>query len=132
MLFAFKCLNKFQCARNETGHHEQRRSERAPLLSNKDDLSSWGSSYDSASNDEEDLENFLAVGSLEGKSLGEGENSNNTRRLCAICFDAPRDCFFLPCGHCVACFACGTRCHFPTLNFQISKARSTLQYLNTI
>ncbi|EXB59006.1 Putative E3 ubiquitin-protein ligase XBAT35 [Morus notabilis] len=110
MLFAFNFLNKFQCARNETGgHHEQRRSERAPLLSNKDDLSSWGSSYDSASNDEEDLENFLAVGSLEGKSLGEGENSNNTRRLCAICFDAPRDCFFLPCGHCVACFACGTR-----------------------
>lgn len=111
MLFAFNFLNKFQCARNQTGgHYEERRSEREPLISHKDDdLSSWGSSYDSASNGEEDFEDHLPVGSLEGKSLGDGEYSNNTRRLCAICFDAPRDCFFLPCGHCVACFACGTR-----------------------
>lgn len=111
MFLGFNFLNKFQCARDETGgRHEEIRPERAPLLSHKDDdLSSWGSSYDSVSHDEEDLEDFLAANSLEGKSLGDGENSNNTRRLCAICFDAPRDCFFLPCGHCVACFACGTR-----------------------
>lgn len=123
MLFAFYFLRKFHCTRNETGgHYEERRSEREPLISHKDDdLSSWGSSYDSASNGEEDLEDHLPVGSLEGKSLGDGEYSNNTQRLCAICFDAPRDCFFLPCGHCVACFACGTRCHSLTSNFQVSK-----------
>ncbi|XP_042945709.1 E3 ubiquitin-protein ligase APD1-like isoform X3 [Carya illinoinensis] len=112
MFSAFHFLNKFQLT------HERRRgiqygevgSERAPLLSYKDDdLSSWGSSYDSLSHDEDDIEDFLALGAPGGKSLGDGENSNNTRRLCAICFDAPRDCFFLPCGHCVACFACGTR-----------------------
>ncbi|KAK9920421.1 hypothetical protein M0R45_028976 [Rubus argutus] len=110
MLLAFNFLNKFRC--NEDGtrvQHEQFRPERAPLLSYKDDdQSSWGSSYDSASNDEGDLEDLVAAGSLEGKSLRDGE-SNNTRRLCAICFDAPRDCFFLPCGHCVACFECATR-----------------------
>ncbi|KAJ6316103.1 hypothetical protein OIU78_019393 [Salix suchowensis] len=111
MMAAFNFLNKFQCVREDGSRLQFGELEpgRAPLLSRKDDdLASWGSSYDSASNDEEGLEDFLAASSLEGKSR-DGENGNNTRRLCAICFDAPRDCFFLPCGHCVACFACGTR-----------------------
>ncbi|XP_030480386.1 E3 ubiquitin-protein ligase APD2 [Cannabis sativa] len=107
MLFLFNFLDKCHSTRDGTGgHNEVIQPERHPLLSNKDDdLSSWGSSYESVSQDEEDL----AIGSIEGKSIEDGENSNNTRRLCAICFDAPRDCFFLPCGHCVACFECGTR-----------------------
>ncbi|XP_038719176.1 E3 ubiquitin-protein ligase APD2-like isoform X2 [Tripterygium wilfordii] len=112
MLVAFNCLNKFQFTREDGDGHQFREtgSERAHLLSHKDDdLSSWGSSYDSVSNDEEDLGDFLAPSTIEGQSSRDGENGNNTRRLCAICFDAPRDCFFLPCGHCVACFACGTR-----------------------
>ncbi|XP_065852976.1 E3 ubiquitin-protein ligase APD2 isoform X2 [Euphorbia lathyris] len=112
MLGAFNFLNKVRFMRDEeTGvRYVEGEPERAPLLSYKDDdLSSWGSSYDSVSNDDEDLENFLVSNSLEGKSSRDSENGNNTRRLCAICFDAPRDCFFLPCGHCVACFECGTR-----------------------
>ncbi|WCJ28027.1 RING/U-box superfamily protein [Euphorbia peplus] len=112
MLGAFNFLNKIRCMRDEeTGvQYSEGAPERAPLLSYKDDdVSSWGSSYDSVSNDDEDLENFLAANSMEGKSSRDSENGNNTRRLCAICFDAPRDCFFLPCGHCVACFECGTR-----------------------
>ncbi|OMO97558.1 Zinc finger, RING-type [Corchorus olitorius] len=112
MLFGFDFLNKLHFGRQNvtSGRYGAIASSRAPLLANKDDdITSWGSSYDSISSDEADLEDFLpAAGSVEGTSL-DGENSNNTRRLCAICFDAPRDCFFLPCGHCVACFACGTR-----------------------
>ena len=108
MLLAFNFLNKFRC-NNEDGirvQHPEFRPERAPLLSYKDDdQSSWGSSYDSASNDEGELEDLMTAGSLDGES-------NNTRRLCAICFDAPRDCFFLPCGHCAACFDCATRYSF--------------------
>ncbi|KAF7146282.1 hypothetical protein RHSIM_Rhsim04G0128400 [Rhododendron simsii] len=112
MLLGFHFLNNFQCSREERISFQfgEMRSERAPLLSQKDDdLSSWGSSYDSVSQDDEDLEDGMAADSLEGKPLKDGEYNNNIRRLCAICFDAPRDCFFLPCGHCVACFACGTR-----------------------
>ncbi|XVE76551.1 hypothetical protein DITRI_Ditri12bG0182500 [Diplodiscus trichospermus] len=111
MLVGFNFLNKFQFTReDETSvRFGEIASARTPLLSRKDDdISSWGSSYDSVSSDEGDLEDFLA-GSVEGMSINDGENSNNTRRLCAICFDAPRDCFFLPCGHCVACCACGSR-----------------------
>ncbi|KAL5550432.1 hypothetical protein UlMin_000608 [Ulmus minor] len=130
MLSFFHVLNKFQCSRDEArSPYEPIRSDREPLLSHKDDdLSSWGSSYDSVSHDEEDLEDFLVIGSLEGKALGDGENSNNTRRLCAICFDAPRDCFFLPCGHCVSCFACGSRiaeadCICPICRRKMKKVR---------
>ncbi|KAG4925254.1 Putative E3 ubiquitin-protein ligase XBAT34 [Glycine soja] len=108
---AFNFLNQLQCAHEDRAgvRSEGTSPQRAPLLSNKDDdLSSWGSSYESLPQDEEDID-FLPGGPIDGKILGDGETSNNTRRLCAICFDAPRDCFFLPCGHCVACFACGTR-----------------------
>ncbi|CAJ1805953.1 unnamed protein product [Sphenostylis stenocarpa] len=130
VFWTFNLLNKLQCA------HENREGvrtdgaepQRAPLLSHKDDdLSSWGSSYDSLPQDEEDLD-FLPGGPIDGKLLGDGESSNNTRRLCAICFDAPRDCFFLPCGHCVACFACGTRiaeasCSCPVCRRNMKKVR---------
>ncbi|KAK1563246.1 hypothetical protein Q3G72_024723 [Acer saccharum] len=114
MLAAFYFLNKFRCISEDSTEvlNGDMESTRAPLLAYKDDdLSSWGSSYDSASNDEEDIQEFLATYSLEVKSTTKevDQEGNNTRRLCAICFDAPRDCFFLPCGHCVACFECGTR-----------------------
>ncbi|KAJ4979400.1 hypothetical protein NE237_010180 [Protea cynaroides] len=112
ILFAYKMCNKFHSTTGDgTGFQtDDMVSERAPLLSQKDDdLSSWGSSYDSNSHEEEDLEEWHAASSLDTKSLKDGGNNNNPRRLCAICFDAPRDCFFLPCGHCAACFTCGTR-----------------------
>lgn len=69
--------------------------ERAPLLSQKDDeVSSLGSSYDSGSQNDEETQEDLEEG---------------CRRLCVICFDAPKDCFFIPCGHCASCFTCGIR-----------------------
>ncbi|XP_027067136.1 E3 ubiquitin-protein ligase APD2 isoform X1 [Coffea arabica] len=112
MLVAFHFFIHLRCT-NQDGSRirfGETGSARTPLLENKDDdISSWGSSYDSVSQDDEDAEEGQAAGSLEGISAKDGEYNNNIRRLCAICFDAPRDCFFLPCGHCVACFACGTR-----------------------
>jgi hypothetical protein len=29
--------------------------------------------------------------------------------LCTVCLDAPKDCFFDPCGHRCTCYACGQR-----------------------
>ncbi|XP_062085175.1 E3 ubiquitin-protein ligase APD2-like isoform X2 [Humulus lupulus] len=81
----------------------------------KEDVQSLGSSYDSLSREEEDLEWLMGESSLEGYEAIDGEennnnnNNNNPRLLCIICFDSPRDCFFLPCGHCAACFTCATR-----------------------
>ena len=122
ILLAFRVCNTFQTIiENGTGYQVgtgETEPEQAPLLHPKDDdASSWGSSYDSISHDDEDLEEWLAVNSLEGKTSKEGENNGNPRGLCVICCDSPRDCFFLPCGHCAACFACGTRyIYAPTLS----------------
>ncbi|CAI9763032.1 unnamed protein product [Fraxinus pennsylvanica] len=30
-------------------------------------------------------------------------------KICAICFDKPRNCIFVPCGHFVTCHDCGLR-----------------------
>lgn len=112
ILLAFRSCNMLQNMRqNRTGFQAgEVPTERTPLLLPKDDdVSSWGSSYDSASHEEDGPEECKAVYSLEGKPVNEGENNSNARRLCVICFNASRDCFFLPCGHCAACFTCGTR-----------------------
>ncbi|KAG7574052.1 Zinc finger RING-type [Arabidopsis suecica] len=98
MLVAIQFCNRLQCYGGE-GLTEND-SARTRLLENKDDDgSSMGSCNDSFANDDADLEEFMG---------NDGEASNRSRRLCAICFDTPRDCFFLPCGHSVSCYECGT------------------------
>ncbi|XP_021864164.1 E3 ubiquitin-protein ligase APD2-like isoform X2 [Spinacia oleracea] len=115
ILVLFRYLYPFQSnTGNEAGNQVgESVPDRQPLLSPKNnDHSSWGSSYDSIPSDEDQglEEKMISEDSIEGEFPIEGEiHSHNTRRLCAICFDAPRDCFFLPCGHCAACFSCGSR-----------------------
>lgn len=106
-LLAFKFCDIFQPTNGQRG--TEIRPEQAPLLLHKDDdVSSRGSSYDSVSHDEEDVEDIFKMNSVEERALKEGENVN-LKRQCVICFNASRDCFFLPCGHCAACFSCGRR-----------------------
>lgn len=109
VILSFRICSMFKITREDGARHQTREtgSERTPLLPPKDDdQSSWGSSYDSNSQDDEELDKLFAV---EGNQLKEGESIKGPQRLCVICFDAPRDCFFLPCGHCAVCFTCGTR-----------------------
>lgn len=30
-------------------------------------------------------------------------------KLCVICYDEVRNCFFIPCGHCATCYECAQR-----------------------
>ncbi|GFP92167.1 hypothetical protein PHJA_001360800 [Phtheirospermum japonicum] len=46
---------------------------------------------------------------IEDKQAGKPVKDDENKQFCAICFDAPKNCFFIPCGHCVACFGCATR-----------------------
>lgn len=103
IFFAFRITGEY-----ETGFQSGRTApESAPLLSQKDDdLSSCGS-LDSMSHDDEELNDTVAT--FSGKQPKEGDGPKDHRRLCILCSDAFRDCFFLPCGHCAACFTCGTR-----------------------
>ncbi|KAJ4906898.1 RING/U-box superfamily protein [Raphanus sativus] len=96
MLVAIQLWKRLQCNGGES-YQTDNDSTRTRLLVNKDED---GSSNESFAADDADLEDFTG---------NEGEASNSTRRLCAICFDAKRDCFFLPCGHCVSCYQCGTK-----------------------
>lgn len=106
IFLAFRLMNCCQHIDNRTeARYRRLGSERVPLLSHKDDdqSSCTSSSSDFLSQDDEHVRDMV-----DGKLKDEGSDINISR-LCAICFDAPRDCFFLPCGHCVACLACGMR-----------------------
>ncbi|KAK3019995.1 hypothetical protein RJ639_003343, partial [Escallonia herrerae] len=49
---------------------------------------------------EEDLESGKCSGSSE--ELYDG-------RICIICYEEQRNCFFIPCGHCATCYVCAQR-----------------------
>ncbi|CAM8964401.1 unnamed protein product [Rhodiola kirilowii] len=130
LLFTFRICNMFQRNNNDVagGQPTAQGSERDPLLNKDDDLSSWGSSYDSVSQGEDDLDEWLVVGNSLGANQGNDVESHPPRRQCVICCDEPRDCFFLPCGHCAACFACGSRIaeedgHCPICRRKMKKVR---------
>lgn len=109
-----KFVTKLQAGPGESGvQREYLPPERTPLITQKDDDddSSCGSSYVSLSvGEEEDELNFPGSPGVEDTDIKSWKNNDiYQRRLCAICFDAPRDSFFLPCGHCVTCSTCGMR-----------------------
>ncbi|CAI9774803.1 unnamed protein product [Fraxinus pennsylvanica] len=113
VLLVHHILNRLPC----TGQDERRDefgsivSQRMPplLLQKDEDLPSLGSSYDSISEDEQYAEDGRSGISRDAKQDIDREFGSNVQCLCVICFDAPGECFFLPCEHCVACFACVTR-----------------------
>ncbi|KAI4382435.1 hypothetical protein MLD38_008401 [Melastoma candidum] len=105
LLGAFRFCNVLRSGNSTTSQGEvtEEETERSPLLMPKDEeVLSLGSSYESVSQDECDME--------EGEGgVADGEMDSIPRRQCIICYNAPRDCFFLPCGHSAACFDCGSR-----------------------
>lgn len=112
MLWAFNFFNSIRRSNEDMLENQSRNMgpERAPLLPQKDDdLSSLGSSYDSGSQNGEDYQDFLEEGYCDGGSGGGGGKKYHPGQLCVICCDAPKDCFFIPCGHCASCFECGVR-----------------------
>lgn len=96
-LLIFKIFTNFLVCSSGNYVEQQRAAVsegRSPLLNKEDHHLSLGSSYDSVSNDEEDVEEQLDVST---KLVNEAE-ADNTRCLCAVCCDVQRDSFFLPCG----------------------------------
>lgn len=100
LLVALELYKRFERA-GEDRHVMDDDSSITSILVHKDDdvssMCSWSESFAAYDADREDF------------SGNEGEASYGTKTRCAICFDAKRDCFFLPCGHCVACYQCGTK-----------------------
>lgn len=71
---------------------EPSQRETDPLLPTKEVPSVYGSI-------EEDSDSSLCTSS---NDLYDG-------KICVICYDEPRNCFFVPCGHCATCFDCAQR-----------------------
>jgi hypothetical protein len=44
----------------------------------------------------------------EGSSCSSSEDLYDAK-LCVICYDDQRNCFFVPCGHCATCYDCAQR-----------------------
>ncbi|CAA7399392.1 unnamed protein product [Spirodela intermedia] len=55
----------------------------------------------------------LSYGAMEeGTSDSAGRSSSEDLydgKICVICYDVQRDCFFTPCGHSVTCYPCAKR-----------------------
>ena len=60
----------------------------------------------------------LESGNFSCSSSSNSGGSNNTStssedlydgKVCVICYDEQRNCFFVPCGHCATCYACAQR-----------------------
>lgn len=62
---------------------------------------------------EEDAESGISSSSSE--DLYDG-------KICTICYDEPRNCFFVPCGHCATCYDCAKRCPLPNIFVFISSS----------
>ncbi|GFP96695.1 hypothetical protein PHJA_001813600 [Phtheirospermum japonicum] len=55
----------------------------------------------------------VSIYGTNGNGLESGNSSSSDDwydgKICVICYDEPRNCFFIPCGHCVACINCAHR-----------------------
>lgn len=54
-------------------------------------------------------------------------------KLCVICYDDQRNCFFVPCGHCATCYDCAQRYKvgkFPLQNIYIKKKLSLTKHFS--
>uniref|UniRef100_A0ACD6ANL5 Uncharacterized protein n=2 Tax=Avena sativa TaxID=4498 RepID=A0ACD6ANL5_AVESA len=68
-------------------------SETAPILPSKEVVFSYGAT-------EEQPESSMRCASTEDL---------HSEKVCKICYDAARSCFFVPCGHGFTCFTCARR-----------------------
>lgn len=61
----------------------------------------------------EDLEtgDSSCSSSSSGSSNNTGTSSEDLYdgKVCVICYDEQRNCFFVPCGHCATCYVCAQR-----------------------
>ncbi|KAF5188526.1 RING/U-box superfamily protein [Thalictrum thalictroides] len=89
IMLIFKYLGGYDEPRTP---EETTRTEADPLVPGRPNHFTYGTNEE-----DPDLD---SCGSLE--DLYEG-------KICAICYDEQRNCFFVPCGHCATCYECAQR-----------------------
>lgn len=52
----------------------------------------------------------ITYGTYEFDDLESGDSAElYDGKVCIICYDDERNCFFVPCGHCATCISCAKR-----------------------
>ncbi|XP_068654881.1 E3 ubiquitin-protein ligase APD2-like isoform X2 [Aristolochia californica] len=84
------------------------------------DSSEWGTEEE-AERDIESETNRLMPEKVAPCSYGTMEDHSNSSlccdspmnlydgKMCVICYDGQRNCFFIPCGHCATCYTCAQK-----------------------
>lgn len=72
-------------------------TETAPIMAEKSSRPTYGTNEE-----EED----------DGGSSSSSSEDLYDAKLCVICYDEQRNCFFVPCGHCATCYDCAQRYSF--------------------
>lgn len=90
-----KCLGICDHEDQVTDIEEAPVSERDPLVQ-----SGKTSPFNYGTSEEDDTESGMHNSSSE--DLYDG-------KICVICYNKQRNCFFVPCGHCATCFECAKR-----------------------
>lgn len=84
------------CEINNDSMEQVRATETSRLLPKEETISfTYGTC-------EEDLESGKCSCSSSSEDLYDG-------KICIICYDDQRNCFFVPCGHCATCYNCAQR-----------------------
>ncbi|KAK3016884.1 hypothetical protein RJ639_005899 [Escallonia herrerae] len=95
VIIIFLMWNYFGACDAESHQEEfpvQEISETYPLLPEK----TFRTPYGTGEEDEESGSSSSSEDLYDGK-------------ICVICYDMPRNCFFVPCGHCATCYDCAQR-----------------------
>jgi len=54
-----------------------------------------------------------STSSSSSSSSSDGKNGSSEElydgKICVICYDEERNCFYVPCGHCATCYVCAQR-----------------------
>lgn len=74
-------------------------SETTPILR---DYNQWRSTYGTSKADNDDDDTDSSSSDSSSEDLYDA-------KLCVICYDDQRNCFFVPCGHCATCYNCAQR-----------------------
>ncbi|GKV53751.1 hypothetical protein SLEP1_g60267 [Rubroshorea leprosula] len=84
---------------DESNEYESRPTETTPLCS-----TNVAASVTYRTCEDQDLESGNC-----NNSSDESDDDLYDGKLCAICYDEQRNCFFVPCGHCATCYECAKR-----------------------
>ncbi|CAK8569468.1 unnamed protein product [Lathyrus sativus] len=96
-----RCLGPGDGGDNYNVVGEQEVTETEPLVSAQTNIVTYGTNKLQEKKDSDS--------ESESDALSSSSEELYNEKLCIICYDEQRNCFFVPCGHCATCYNCAQR-----------------------